>query len=485
MSTSVSPEELFQQGSTYFQSYQLEKALEIMSQLHLQSQLQNGSELSFHKQILWCNILLAKNRFSGNPSYAQLALYKLEELQQLLPPAYVHSGTTSLPLLVAQAHFQLNNLDKARRLIEQFLSARVTAEFFVGQVQAYTLLGFIAIASFKLPKALEFARKIQALLTEYSTKLSSQELSATYDFLSTLFLKQEDYTQANVYANQLEELGQENTHLQEPLIIGKLQLAQIAIAQQQYESAMLKLVQAKSLSKKIRQENLYARSILYIGNVYTQVTSYQNAIDNFIAIQEGYDFLLQTPSYKHLYNSALGKSCYYTNQLATAETHFAELVASAEKNQDKNALILGLAYLSNIQTAQKKFKKALMLAKRTNNLIEQIGTDVAGLQLNLINLGNIHYQLGKYSEAVKLTSRGITASKRLKDELSEIKGYQVMSSIFQKQKDYKNALLYQTIYSKFFEDFFLRNDRQKIREIEQDAIIQELKDKGNKYSMSK
>ena len=118
-----------------------------------------------------------------------------------------------------------------------------------------------------------------------------------------------------------------------------------------------------------------------------------------------------------------------------------------------------------------------MLAKRTNNLIEQIGTDVEGLQVNLINLGNIHYQLGKYSEAVKLTSRGITASKRLKDELSEIKGYQVMSNIFQKQKDYKNALLYQTIYSKFFEDFFARNDRQKIREIEQAAIIQELKDK--------
>ena len=244
-----------------------------------------------------------------------------------------------------------------------------------------------------------------------------------------------------------------------------------------YELAMLNLVEAKNLSKKIQHDTLQACAILYIGIVYTKVISYNNALDNFAYIEKNYNFLLQNPVYKHSYYKALGKALYYTNELTNAEIHFTILATSAKKNRDDTALVISLAYLSNIQATQKKFKKALMLAKRTNNLIEQIGTDVEGLQVNLINLGNIHYHLGKYSEAVKLTSRGITASKRLKDELSEIKGYQVMSNIFQKQKDYKNALLYQTIYSKFFEDFFARNDRQKIREIEQAAIIQELKDK--------
>jgi len=475
MSTPLPPEELLQKGRQYFQAYQLEEALEIMNQSQLQSQLQKGSELSVHGQILWCTILLAKNRFSDTPSYAKFALHKLEEMQQLLPPSFASSSAIPLSLFLAQAHFQLNHLSKARQLIEQFLVSEKTNDSIVGKIKAYNLLGFIALAASELPKALGFACNSQALLAKHTAELPQQELAANYELLSTVFLKQEAYTEANTYAEKLELLGQTHTHLQEYLIKGKLQLARIALQQQQYELAMLKLVQAKALSKKIQHETLYALSVLYIGIVYTQVTSYHNAIANFDYINKEYNFLLKKPNYKHLCYTAWGKALYYNNQISEAEVCFNELASSAQVNEDKKALIISLAYLSNIQASRKNFKKALMLAKRTNNIIEQIDADVEGLQVNLINLGNIHYQLGKYSEAVKLTSRGITASKRLKDDLSEIKGYQVMSNIFQKQKDYKNALLYQTIYSKFFEDFFLRNDRQKLREIEQNAIIQELK----------
>jgi len=288
---------------------------------------------------------------------------------------------------------------------------------------------------------------------------------------------QEDYVQAKNYAEKLDLSEPIKDALQEFSLEGKLLLGCIAIKEQEYELAMTKLVQAKYLSKKTQQETLYALSVLHIGILYTQVTSYSNALVNFEYIDKNYNFLLQKPIYQYLCYTAWGRALYYTNQLTAAADYFNTLLASANKNQDKKALIISMAYLGNIQTSQKNFKKALLYAKKTNNLIEQIGTDVDGLQVNLINLGNIHYQLGKYSEAVKLTSRGITAAKRLKDELSEIKGYQVMSYIFQKQKDYKNALLYQTIYSKFFEDFFVRNNHQKLREIEHQAIIQKLEDK--------
>lgn len=286
-----------------------------------------------------------------------------------------------------------------------------------------------------------------------------------------------NYNQAKKYANQLEHLVQNQIVRQVDLLEAQLLLGCIAIKQQEYEFAMQQLVQVKHQSNNIQQDQLYARSLLYIGILYNQVTSYNNAIVNFDSIQKKYSFLLKEPIYRHLCYSAWGKALFYTNKLSAAAALFTKLLTSAKSNQDKKTLIISLAYLSNIQTSQKNFKKALLFAKRTNNLIEQFDTDVEGLQVNLINLGNIHYQLGKYSEAVKLTSRGITAAKRLKDEFSEIKGYQVMSNIFQKQKDYKNALLYQLIYAKFFEDFFLRNERQKLREIEQAALIQELRER--------
>jgi len=74
-----------------------------------------------------------------------------------------------------------------------------------------------------------------------------------------------------------------------------------------------------------------------------------------------------------------------------------------------------------------------------------------------------------------LTSRGIATAKRRKEEHNEIRGYQIMSLIFQKQKNYKNALLYQMIYAKFFEDFFQKNERQVLSNFEAAFKLRALK----------
>jgi len=106
-------------------------------------------------------------------------------------------------------------------------------------------------------------------------------------------------------------------------------------------------------------------------------------------------------------------------------------------------------------------------------MLKEIG-DVDGIQVNLINLGSVHNKLEKYSESIKLTSRGIAAAKRMKDGLAEIRGYQIMAEIFRKQKDFKSAVMYQLIYTKFYEDFYQRNDRQQVCEIEHQFTIQQL-----------
>ncbi len=144
-----------------------------------------------------------------------------------------------------------------------------------------------------------------------------------------------------------------------------------------------------------------------------------------------------------------------------------------KKHQNKPALAFCLAFLGVLYSRKDNYNKALRYAKRVNNIIQEIG-DVNGVQVNLINLGNVHYKLEKYSESIKLTSRGIAAAKRMKDGLSEIRGYQIMAEIFRKKKEYKSAVMYQMIYTKFYEDFYQRNDRQKVCEIEHQFEIKQL-----------
>lgn len=59
-----------------------------------------------------------------------------------------------------------------------------------------------------------------------------------------------------------------------------------------------------------------------------------------------------------------------------------------------------------------------------------------------------------------LTSKAIATSKRMQDEVNEVRGYQLMSNIHQLQGNYKTALDYQLIYSKA-QDKFAREQRHR------------------------
>ena len=469
------PDDLIERGKQHLQIYQLEEALDVLQHSLLQRQLKEGANLPFHGQLLWCKILLTKGRFSGDQSFSKTALHKLEEIRNLLPPTIINTAPIPLTLLLSQAHYQVGHIQEAQQLANQLVLFSKTSKYIIGEIEAYNALGQYAIHQQQIEEALVFARKAQTLLINHTKVNVDQVLATNYDLLSAIFLAKADYLQAENYAKKLLLLSKGNATLQEGYIKAHLFLGQSAMQLKEYAVSMQHLVEARASAESIRQKYLQAWSNFQIGVLYSEVSNYPKALTCFQNIQDQFSFILNTPTTQLLFFNAFGKAHFYAKQYEEAQTLFNKVQQHATTPSDKRALVVALSYLSSIYTTQKNFKKALLLAKKANDIIEQIGEDMDGLQVNLINLGNVHYQLGKYSEAIKLTSRGITAAKRLKDELNEIGGYRVMSNIFQKQKDYKNALLYQTIYSKFFEDFFLRNDRQVIGDIEQDFIIENLR----------
>jgi len=212
---------------------------------------------------------------------------------------------------------------------------------------------------------------------------------------------------------------------------------------------------------------------LVIGSLYNAVSDYARAIQLFTTLKANNPFFLNDRRANLLFHVEWGKAYFYAQQYHQAKPLFEKVAQKPNASTHQNAL--ALAYLSCIATIQQSIPTALRLAKQCNEAIEKLDQDVEGSQINLINLGNIHFQLGKYSEAIKLTSRGIATAKRMKDEISEIKGFQLMAKIFQQQKDYKNAFLYQSIYTKFYEDFFIKNDRQVVRDLEHDFEMKKMR----------
>ncbi len=78
---------------------------------------------------------------------------------------------------------------------------------------------------------------------------------------------------------------------------------------------------------------------------------------------------------------------------------------------------------------------------------------------------------------MKLISQGIVAAKRMGDIANEIRGYQLLSNIYRKKKDFEKALDYQLIYSNARENFAKEQRNRQIIDLEiKNAITEKQKE---------
>lgn len=461
-------------AKAHLKAFDLDKALAAIDQSLQKSQQDTGSDLSFYGNMLWCKILLAKGRFSKDLSFPKLALTQLSALSNLIPQVKESVAFLSLHFLTANAYSQINQPEKAKEIYQNILSISLKAEYDIGKIQALNGLAKLAITTNENELALDLANQSLELLIQHTNEDNYDDLAINYLLQSAIFKQKGDFSQAKNYAERALAICEER-HFKELAINAHLHLGKVAIELKENVLAITHLLTAKEQSMAISHTAFLAESILHVGIVYHQVFHYPKALEKFQLIEEQYQKVLKDAD-KILLLNYLGKAYFQSYDNEAAKKYFLAAEQQARLQHDKAALVLCLAYLGKICRRQSEYDRALRYAKKVNDLTKQIG-DVDGVQVNLINLGNVHNKLEKYNEGIKLASRGIAAAKRMKDGLSEIRGYQIMAEIFRKKKDYKSAVMYQMIYTKFYEDFYQRNDRQQVADVEHRFVIDKLERK--------
>lgn len=456
----------------HLQALDLDKALAEIEASLSKRQQDSGSALSFYGTILWVEILLAKGRFSKDLTFPTLAKHKLTEIQTLIPQLKNSIAFLQVHLLMGEMHRQLGETLNAKAVYQHILQMCQKEAYDIGEIQALNGLTKLALADGQIAEALSLANQSLELLIQHTDESHYWVLVENYLLQSQIFSQKKDLGQAKNYAERALQIC-ENQNLPEQATEAHLLLGKITTELKENASAIRHLLTAKEQSLKSKHQSFLATTTLYIGIVYYQVFHYPKALENLNVVAANYQALL-IPVEQILLLNYLGTAHLLLYQDEMATSHFLAAEKLAKKYRNKPALAFCLAFLGVVYSRKEQYDKALRYAKRVNTIIQEIG-DVNGLQVNLINLGNVHNKLGKYSESIKLTSRGIAAAKRMKDGLSEIRGYQIMAEIFRNQKAYKSAVMYQMIYTKFYEDFYQRNDRQKVLEIEHQFIVSQLK----------
>ncbi|MEM6320346.1 MAG: tetratricopeptide repeat protein [Bacteroidota bacterium] len=461
------------------QNLALDEALAAIQSSLRQRQQDSGSDLSIYGNLLWCEVLLAKGRFLKDLTYAKMASRKLAEIQSLLPPVSTTAHFLSFHLSSAESHFQLDEYDKAKTVFNNLLTISKKERNEVGTIRALNGLAKAAFHQNKIIGSLEFANQALELLIQQTDENQYPSLVENYLLQSRILFQKEAFTQAKNYAERAIKISEERSLLEQQMEANLL-FGQACIALKEYKTAMFPLMRTKTESLSVQHLVLKAESLLAIGTIHTQVFNYTKALNYLNKVADEYASILTQTTQIALQNN-LGRTHFRLSQNEKAEHYFFKAKELAQQYRQQAPKAISLAYLSVLFARKGDYDKALRYASRVNKIREQIG-DVDGVQVNLISLGNIHYQLEKYNEGIKLASRGIAAAKRMNDGLSEIRGYQIMAEIFRKKKDYKSAVMYQMIYTKFYEDFYQRNDRQAVVELEHQFEIQRLRKEIDRLS---
>ena len=463
--------ELLEQSDQLFTKRSLEQAMTIA-----QKALELSNSNTYQKGILQSSLLLGKihttsGRYNGDESHFPKALKFIRKAENINQPPNENGHSADILLAFGEVFQNAQDYNSAAESFDQALSYCRKYKNYKGEVMALCTLSQLHVLKSDLDIALEYAKEALDLIDDESDPVLQLEV---YNQLSQVYIKKQEYSKILDYSKKVLDLSKTTGDVEKELSA----LNNIAIyygVKAEYKTAMQFFLDALDKSKAIKFRYNIANSLINIATIYASLFNYKEAINRYQMVLNDYKDVMESHNLVILYNN-LGNLYYHNEQPEKAKSNFVQAYDLATQIKYKEMMAHSLAQVSRSEAALLDFEAAYEKASLAQEYFKKLG-DITGKQINLINLGNILHHKKEIDKAIKYTSQGIDFAKRMKDDISEIRGYQLLADIYQEKGDFETALKYQIKYSKAQEKFSKVQINRQIIDYE---IEQEIKEKQKK-----
>ncbi|MEM1323504.1 MAG: tetratricopeptide repeat protein [Bacteroidota bacterium] len=461
---------LIHQTHTLFTQKNLDQAL---STAELALDLSN--EVNYPKGIIHSNLLLGQihstyGHYKGDKSSWPLALECLEKANTLNDSPSGNGVGVDILLAFGNVYQDKKDYDQAEEYFNKALHNAEQKAAVGEQINALCALSQLCINRNEFKAALAYTDRCLELLEHTEGKENKALMAEIYNQLCQVFIKRQEYARILEYSQQLLQISRELGDVEKEVNA----LKQIAIyhgVKSDYKTAMQYFLDALERSKSINYRYNTAQCLINIATIYAHFFNYRDALERYETVLGEYSDVLGDYTRVIVYNN-VGQIHMKNDRPELAEAYFEKALQLSDESRYKEIKALSLAQLSRTKISQKRYEKALADAEAAQQLIETLG-DINGRQINLLNLGTIHYHQEKYPKAIRLASQAIVTAKRLKDRQTEIEGYQLLAKIYKDLEDFEKALQYQMIYSQAQEDFSKEQRNRQILDMEIKYAIRE------------
>ncbi len=300
--------------------------------------------------------------------------------------------------------------------------------------------------------ALTLATDAWQILRQYKSGQETLSLEADLlQFLAQIHLHRQDFTQLEEYIRPLLELSRQiGDSEREAWTL--LNLGIVHSIGSDYKSAITLFLESLEKSEKLGYRSNVANCLINIGNVYANLFNYADALDRYqIALNDYNDVLNE--NIRIATNLNIGNLRHAAEHYEVALGYFEKGLLAATEDGKIEMIIHAHALLSRTFLALKKLDEGIEHAQKAAELMSDRVSNVAGRQINLLNLAEIAFLQGDTEGGAKMAIRGIAAARRVLDDASELRGFRLLAKMFESVKDFRRAYRAQLIYSRRQADF--------------------------------
>ena len=440
-------EKLLQQANYFFEKRQLAEALHILQ--NFQSIPQTNDENENNRvaiDLLLARVYATKGLYESSHSETEKAIQILEKG---LPKVADEAARFWYQLELAKAYQHHKDTAKAqyyRTQAEKWaLNQAAPHQIILTKIAACQA----AIQNNAFDEAQDLAQACQDILSAH-TSLDAILQASVFNLLGRIQIKRQDIVEALKISKVALDISRNNADVENELTALN-NLAIVHGIKSEYKESMEYLMEALAISKQIGYREQTARCQINMGSIYAHLFNHQQALAQYKNVVEKHFDLIETGTQIAVCNN-MGNIYYNLQDAKTAENYFQKAYDMAQTSQYQEMQGLSLAQLARTYQAQGVIPKALKTALAAKEVLDQLGT-VNGSQIVRINLGKIYYEMGDLSQAIKHLSQGIVFAKTLKDDLSQIRAYDVLSKVYFKQKNLEQAYKYLQIYTAYREEY--------------------------------
>lgn len=413
--------------------------------------LEASSKLAYQEGQIFANLFLAKVKNTRARFKNSKALYPAVELSlkhaEKLNKEADHYLQSDINLERAHLFFNQKIFDKAQKCFEAIYAENIGSSL---DKEVKSLLGLsqVYFQQNNFDEALVYVNQALERLKEEPDERLQLETDCQR---IQVFLRKREYSKLR----QLNEGVLEATRRYDDVEKEILVLNSIAVTygvKSDFKTAVQYFLEALAKSRQIGFRQGASNSLINTATIYANLFNYDEALERYQSALKDFDDILDSNTKVIIFNN-IGNIYYTQGELIECLRYFNQSLDLSKNIGYKVMELHSLTQISRVLVAQGHYDRALEKAEEAQFIVDELGGNVDGRQINLLNKGNIFFHKGDNKTALKLVSRGIVAAKNIKDTVSEIRGYRLMANIYEKAENYKKAYEYHVVYAQAQESF--------------------------------